>query len=286
METTILPNKMDLGNEEARPSPDLAGLPQERNIWRIPEFPPITQEEIVGNDPSFGERRTICVHRTSEETERSQEQSRNGKKQRQFGKTLPERVQDSQIGAFSYGQCVQYGHHSYGFHSQATQKDEKDFSKKPIDEIRYNQYSMDVKRNKVETELKKFTSNINKLKNNDKTFTECCKVKNARLESVLNKCDRIQKKCKVKNDELEDIYISHINDQLLILKNHVLEIVDNTNLFATHLARSDSERQKQKNEIIAHVEKINKNYETNTQMKRHSTPFTEEKPCVNESLTP
>ncbi|MBW0577905.1 hypothetical protein O181_117620 [Austropuccinia psidii MF-1] len=75
---------------------------------------------------------------------------------------------------------------------------------------------------------------------------------------------------------MEDLSIFKMNDQLKILKDHVLEIVENTNQFASHLAKGDSERQKLKNEIIANVEKIHKN----------STPLTEEKPSVTGSLTP
>ncbi|MBW0516951.1 hypothetical protein O181_056666 [Austropuccinia psidii MF-1] len=83
---------------------------------------------------------------------------------------------------------------------------------------------------------------------------------------------------------MEDISISNINDQVRIIKDHVLEIINNTNQFATHLVRSDSERQKLKNEIIANVEKIHKNYEPH--MPRHSTTLTEEKPSVKGILTP
>ncbi|MBW0582630.1 hypothetical protein O181_122345 [Austropuccinia psidii MF-1] len=83
---------------------------------------------------------------------------------------------------------------------------------------------------------------------------------------------------------MEDLSIFKMNDQLKILKDHVLEIVKNTNQFATHLAKSDSERQKLKNEITANVEKIHKNYVPH--MARHSTPLTEEKLSVKGSLTP
>ncbi|MBW0561851.1 hypothetical protein O181_101566 [Austropuccinia psidii MF-1] len=83
---------------------------------------------------------------------------------------------------------------------------------------------------------------------------------------------------------MEDLATLNINDQLKILKDHVLEIAKNTNQFATNLAKSDSERQKLKNEIIANVEKIHKKYEPH--MPRHSTPFTEEKPSVKGILTP
>ncbi|MBW0570271.1 hypothetical protein O181_109986 [Austropuccinia psidii MF-1] len=81
-----------------------------------------------------------------------------------------------------------------------------------------------------------------------------------------------------------DISILNINDQLRILKDHVLEITRNTNQFATHLAKRDSERQKLRNEIIANVEQIHKNYEPH--MPRHSTPLTEEKLSVKGSFTP
>ncbi|MBW0485345.1 hypothetical protein O181_025060 [Austropuccinia psidii MF-1] len=131
---------------------------------------------------------------------------------------------------------------------------------------------MDVKFNKFDPEFKKLTSNVNNLRNNNTTFTEGCQVTNARLESISNTCDRIERKWQVKNDKLEN----HIDDELKTLKEHVLEVVDNTNIFATHLARSDSERQKLKNEIIAHVDEINKNYEPNSHILRNSTPSTDE----------
>ncbi|MBW0589072.1 hypothetical protein O181_128787 [Austropuccinia psidii MF-1] len=83
---------------------------------------------------------------------------------------------------------------------------------------------------------------------------------------------------------MEDLSILKINDQLRILKDHVLEITKNTIQFATHLAKSDSERQNLKNEIIANVEQIHNNYEPH--MPRHSKPFPEEKPFVKGSLTP
>ncbi|MBW0538125.1 hypothetical protein O181_077840 [Austropuccinia psidii MF-1] len=83
---------------------------------------------------------------------------------------------------------------------------------------------------------------------------------------------------------MEDLFILNINDKLRILKDQVLEKTKNTNQFATHLAKSDSERQKLKNEIIANVEQMHKNYEPH--MPRHSTPLTEEKRSVKGSLTP
>ncbi|MBW0537112.1 hypothetical protein O181_076827 [Austropuccinia psidii MF-1] len=94
----------------------------------------------------------------------------------------------------------------------------------------------------------------------------------------------MESKHQVQNDEIEDLSVLNINDQLKILKDHVLEIAKNTNQFATHLEKSDSERQKLKDEIIANVEQIHKNYEPH--MQRHFTPVTEGKRSVKESLTP
>ncbi|MBW0552456.1 hypothetical protein O181_092171 [Austropuccinia psidii MF-1] len=68
------------------------------------------------------------------------------------------------------------------------------------------------------------------------------------------------------------------------MRDQVLEIINNTNQFATHLEKADSKRQKLKNEIIANVEQIHKNYEPH--IPRNSTPLTEEKPSVKGSLNP
>ncbi|MBW0585555.1 hypothetical protein O181_125270 [Austropuccinia psidii MF-1] len=104
------------------------------------------------------------------------------------------------------------------------------------------------------------------------------------LELPTNTGDRIESKYQAQIDEMEDLSILNINDQLRILKDHVLEIAENTNQFGVHLAKSDSERQKLKNEIIANVKQFHKNYEPH--MPRHSTPLTEEKLSSKESFTP
>ncbi|MBW0570497.1 hypothetical protein O181_110212 [Austropuccinia psidii MF-1] len=83
---------------------------------------------------------------------------------------------------------------------------------------------------------------------------------------------------------MEDLSIFKMNNQLKALKYHVLEIVLNTNQFAKKLAKSDSESHKLKNEIIANVEQIHKNYVPH--MPRHSTPLTEKKLSLKGSLTP
>ncbi|MBW0509268.1 hypothetical protein O181_048983 [Austropuccinia psidii MF-1] len=115
-------------------------------------------------------------------------------------------------------------------------------------------------------------------------YTEWYQLTKVRLDSNTNTCDRIESQCQVQNDAMEDVFILNIDYQLRALKDHVLEITKNTNQFATHLARSDSERKKLKNEIIANVEQIHKKYEPH--MPRHSTPLTEEKRSFKGSLTP
>ncbi|MBW0553263.1 hypothetical protein O181_092978 [Austropuccinia psidii MF-1] len=85
---------------------------------------------------------------------------------------------------------------------------------------------------------------------------------------------------------MEDLPMTKINDQLEILKNHVLTVVDNTNKFAIHFSRSDSERQKLKEETLAHLEQIHNSYEPSPHMPRHSTPLNEEKLSVKGSLNP
>ncbi|MBW0524692.1 hypothetical protein O181_064407 [Austropuccinia psidii MF-1] len=83
---------------------------------------------------------------------------------------------------------------------------------------------------------------------------------------------------------MEDLSIFNINHQLKILKDKISEISENTNQFATHLAKSDSERQKLKDETIANAEQIHQNYERH--MPRNSTSLTEEIISVKGSLTP
>ncbi|MBW0467758.1 hypothetical protein O181_007473 [Austropuccinia psidii MF-1] len=61
------------------------------------------------------------------------------------------------------------------------------------------------------------------------------------------------------------------------LKEHVLDIVKNTNLFETHLQRSDNERENLNDEMIAQVTQIHRNYKPSSRIPRHSTPLTEEK---------
>ncbi|MBW0555321.1 hypothetical protein O181_095036 [Austropuccinia psidii MF-1] len=231
------------------------------------------QEEGARNDSSFGDRRPSGVYqfqpssrgvqrqaqRTSEETERSQEPLRQEQRQSQLAQTLPTRVQDSQIGAFSRGQCAQSVQDSYEIYSQGVGKDEEKISMKIIDEIHLVQSHIDVNIGKLDAKLTKMTLDINDLKKNNKQFSEIHKCVITTLEFLTNTCDRIESKYQAQIDEMEDLYISNINDQLKILKDHVLEIAENTNQLTTHLAKSDSDRQKLKNGIIANVEQIYKN---------------------------
>ncbi|MBW0530653.1 hypothetical protein O181_070368 [Austropuccinia psidii MF-1] len=132
--------------------------------------------------------------------------------------------------------------------------------------------------------LNKVILDISELKRNYKEYTEWYQLTNVKLDSIINICDRTESKCQVQNDEMEDISILNINNQLRILKDDILEITKNTNQFATHLSKSDSERQKLKNKVIENVQQIHKNYEPH--MPRNSTPLTEEKPSVKGILTP
>ncbi|MBW0502943.1 hypothetical protein O181_042658 [Austropuccinia psidii MF-1] len=116
--------------------------------------------------------------RTSEEEERSQEPSGQGQRQIKWRQTLPTRVQDSQIGAFSCGQSLQYGQDSYGIHSQRTAKDEQDLSTQIIKEIQFFKSSIDVEIGKFDAKLNNITSDISELKRNDKNYAEWYRLKN------------------------------------------------------------------------------------------------------------
>ncbi|MBW0568324.1 hypothetical protein O181_108039 [Austropuccinia psidii MF-1] len=92
---------------------------QKKEFAEEPKYFIHRPEEKVGNDPSFVEKRPGGIYqlqtssrnaqrqalRTSEESERSQEPSRQGKRKSQLAQTLPTRVQDPQIGTFSCGKC-------------------------------------------------------------------------------------------------------------------------------------------------------------------------------------
>ncbi|MBW0545540.1 hypothetical protein O181_085255 [Austropuccinia psidii MF-1] len=151
-------------------------------------------------------------------------------------------------------------------------------------EIQSVKSNIDVELHKFDAKLNKITSDISELKRNDKTSTEWYKLTNVKLDSITNTCDRSESKCHVQEDEIGDYSISNINEKLATLREQVLEIINNTNQFATHLAKRDSERQKLRNEIISNVEQIHKSYEPH--MPIHSKPLTEEKLSAKGSLTP
>ncbi|MBW0579398.1 hypothetical protein O181_119113 [Austropuccinia psidii MF-1] len=145
------------------------------------------------------------AQRTSEEEEMSQEPLGKGKRRSKLGQTLPTRVQDPQIGAFSHGHCLQYGQDSYGIHSQRAGKDEKEFSTQITQEIQFVKSSIDVELGKFDAKLNKITSDISELKRNDKNYTEWYKLTHVKLDSITNTCDRIKSKCKAQNDEMEEL---------------------------------------------------------------------------------
>ncbi|MBW0512077.1 hypothetical protein O181_051792 [Austropuccinia psidii MF-1] len=98
---------------------------------------------------------------SSRTAQRSQEQSRKGKRQIQLTKTSPKKIPDPQIGAFKNQQCIQYGQNSYGIHSQGEGKDEKEFHMQIMDEIKHIKSSIDVQLGNFDNKLNKITSDIN-----------------------------------------------------------------------------------------------------------------------------
>ncbi|MBW0499287.1 hypothetical protein O181_039002 [Austropuccinia psidii MF-1] len=136
---------------------------------------------------------------TSEE-ERSKEPSRKRQRKSKFAQTLPIRVQDPQIGAFSRGQCLQYGQDSPGIHSQRVGKEKQGLCTQRMQEIQFVKSSIAVELGKFDAKLNKITSDISELKRNDRTSTEWYKLKNVKLDSITNTCDRIESKCQVQED--------------------------------------------------------------------------------------
>ncbi|MBW0541966.1 hypothetical protein O181_081681 [Austropuccinia psidii MF-1] len=222
-------------------------------------------EERVGNDTSFVEGKSCGIKKLQKCPKTS---SKDLRRSREVSRKIKAREKAKPIG-------TDLTHKGTGFPKLEPSAIERVFN--------MARHFMELTSREKERIL---TSDINDLKKNDRTFTKWCKVTNARLESISNKCDRIERKFGVQHDELEDLSITNINNQLTILKNHALEIVDNTNLFALNLERSDSEIQKLQNEIIEHGQKIHNNYEPNSAMPRHSKPLTEENISFKESLTP
>ncbi|MBW0501052.1 hypothetical protein O181_040767 [Austropuccinia psidii MF-1] len=149
------------------------------------------------------------AQRTSEEEKRSQESLRQGNRQRQLAQTLPTSVQDSQIGAFSRGQCFQYGQNSYGIHSKRAGKDEQDFSMQIIDEIHFVKSSIDLDLGKFDANLNKKILEMSELKRNDKKYTEWYQLTNVKLDSITNTCNIIESKCQVQNDGIVSLHFKN-----------------------------------------------------------------------------
>ncbi|MBW0573563.1 hypothetical protein O181_113278 [Austropuccinia psidii MF-1] len=274
-----------MDKEEARPNPEVSNLPQERHIWRMPEFPPILQGlnkfqvepieiyqwqyknwfraakeeeweiclslwqgamnsylhiksflgqentiELLGGWSPFCRKDKVkkiknllrnqsllsidqkkqlemtpaletegpvvstSSRSVQRQAQRSQEPSRKGKRKSQLAQTLPTRVQDPQIGAFSHGQCLQYGQDSYGIHSQGEGKDEQNLFTEIIQEIHFVKTIINLEVGKIDAKLTKMTLEINDLKNNDKNSAEMHKSVISKLESLTNTCDRIKSK--------------------------------------------------------------------------------------------
>ncbi|MBW0581804.1 hypothetical protein O181_121519 [Austropuccinia psidii MF-1] len=150
-------------------------------------------------------------------------------------------------------------------------------------QIEHVQRCINVEIGKLDSKLTKMELDINGLKKHDKKYTEWYEFTNTKFDSIINACSRIESICQIQKDDMEDLPIFKVNDQLKTLQDNFLKIVETTNQFAIHLAKSDSEWQKLKNEIIANVEQIHKNYDPH--MPRHSTPFNEEKRFVKGSFT-
>ncbi|MBW0572446.1 hypothetical protein O181_112161 [Austropuccinia psidii MF-1] len=152
--------------------------------------------EVIGNESTFGDRGPSRIHQlqtssrgvqgqaqvTSEEAERSQEPSRQGQRQSQLAQTLPTRAQDSQIGAFSRGQCVQYGQEFDGIHIQGTGKDEQNLSTQIKQQIHLVKSSIDVELGKFDANINRITSDISELKKKYKKSTEWYQLTNVRLD--------------------------------------------------------------------------------------------------------
>ncbi|MBW0525692.1 hypothetical protein O181_065407 [Austropuccinia psidii MF-1] len=164
----------------------------------------------------------IQAKRISEEAERSQEPSRK------LAQTLPTRLQDSQIGALSCRQCLQYGQDFYGIHIQGAGKDEPNLSTGIIQEINSVKTSINVEIGKIDAKLTKMTLDINDLKNNDKHSAEMHNSVISKLELLTNTCDRIESKYNVQDYEMEDFSTRNINVQLRALKDYSLAVAENT----------------------------------------------------------
>ncbi|MBW0504949.1 hypothetical protein O181_044664 [Austropuccinia psidii MF-1] len=262
----------------------------------------LTHQELSGSGEdqrtlrSFGDRRPSGVYQLQKCQKTSPKDLRRRRnvlriikaraKAKPIGTDLTHKGTGSQIGAFSHVQCLQYGQDSYGIHSQGVGKDEENLSMEIIKEIHFFKTSINLEIGKIDAKLAKMTLDINELKKKDKHSAEMHKSVISKLGLLTNTCDRMESKYHFQDDEMENVSTRNINDHLRVPKDYFLAVAENTSQFATLLARSDSERKKLKEEILAQVEQIHKNYESNAHIPRHYTPLTEEKLSVKEILTP
>ncbi|MBW0467897.1 hypothetical protein O181_007612 [Austropuccinia psidii MF-1] len=193
-----MPKPLAGGHELLLTHKELSGSGEDHRTLRRPEGG-------IGNDSSFGDRRPSGIYqlqtssisvqqqvqRTSEEEERFQEPSRQGQRQSQLAQTLPTRVQDPQIVAFSHELCLLFGEDSYVVHSQGAGKDEQNLSTEIIQEIHFVKTSINVEIGKIDAKLTKIALDINDLKKNDKHSAKMHKSVIAKLELLTNTCDRI-----------------------------------------------------------------------------------------------
>ncbi|MBW0575488.1 hypothetical protein O181_115203 [Austropuccinia psidii MF-1] len=265
-------------------------VPKDKELVEEPKSFIHTPEEGTGNDSSFGDRGPDGVYqlqkfpktspkdlRRSREVPRAIKARENAKPS---GTDLPHRGTGSPNSSLQpWTVCSTWPELSWN----AKPRSRKGL-KGLFREIDHGQRGINVEIGKLDSKLTKIALDINELKKHDKKYTEWYDLTNVKFDSIINSCSRIENTCQIQNDEMEDLSLFKMNDQLKTLQDHVLKIVENTNQFATHLAKSDSERQKLNNYIISNVEEIHKNYEPH--MPRHSTPLTEEKHSVKESFTP
>ncbi|MBW0581570.1 hypothetical protein O181_121285 [Austropuccinia psidii MF-1] len=85
------------------------------------------------------------------------------------------------------------------------------FSTQIIDEIHFFKSSMDVELGEFNAKLNKTILDISELKINDK-YTKWYHLRNVKLDSITNTCDRIESKFQVQNDEMENHSILNIKN--------------------------------------------------------------------------
>ncbi|MBW0581024.1 hypothetical protein O181_120739 [Austropuccinia psidii MF-1] len=290
MGATNQSNQMDVDEEEARPNPEVTSLPQERHIWRVPELPTIPQggsnrnmsmpaqklvqrskRRRVGNMPKplEGGHELLLTH---QELSESREDHRTLRRlepivfQRQ-----EERVgNDSSFGEKAPSGVYQLQTTSRSVQGQAqrTSEEEETSQDSARQGQRQSQLAQTLPTREQDPQIGAFSSGqcIQRGQNSDGIH-----IQGAGNDEKDFSTQIIQQ-------------IHFVKSSIVVEHDHILEIAENTNQFATPLAKGDSERQKLKNKIIVNVEQIHKNYEPH--MPRHSTPLTEEKPSVKGCFTP